>query len=153
MRLFPWYIKLYKLDNLTDLIKRMSISEGLDRWVDDFTNINEDMVVGPKQIYFDVFDILSYFREDICIALPYFHLLMGCNMTSSFYQLVKAKFWKTWMKQHNNNERLTRISVCLGVQPTSIDPNDVDKLQGRKMMNYDFFCMNNYGIGLDFFLK
>ena len=33
------------MDNLTDLIKKMSISEGLDRCVDDLTNINEDMVV------------------------------------------------------------------------------------------------------------
>ena len=36
------------MDNLTDLIKKMSISEGLDRCVDDFTNINEDMVVDQK---------------------------------------------------------------------------------------------------------
>ena len=31
--------------NLKDLIKKMSISEGLDRCVDNFTNINEDKVV------------------------------------------------------------------------------------------------------------
>ena len=39
------YVKYYKVDDLTDLIKKISISEGLDRCVDDFTNINEDMVV------------------------------------------------------------------------------------------------------------
>ena len=33
------------MNNLTDLIKKRSISEGLDRCVDDFTNINEDKVV------------------------------------------------------------------------------------------------------------
>ena len=33
------------MDHLTDLIKRMSLSKGLDRCVDDFTNINEDIVV------------------------------------------------------------------------------------------------------------
>ena len=47
-------------------------------------------------------------------------------MTSSFYQLGKAKFWKTWMTQHNNNESLTRTFVRLCDQPTNIDPNDID---------------------------
>ena len=37
------------MDNLTDLIKKTSISEGLDRCVDDFTNINEDMVVDQPE--------------------------------------------------------------------------------------------------------
>ena len=48
-------------------------------------------------------------------ALNYFHALAGCDMTYSFYQLGKAKFWKTWMKQHNNsNESLTRTFIHLG---------------------------------------
>ena len=65
----------------------------------------------------DVFDNLSYFGEDICRALPYFHVLTGCDTTSSFYQLGKVKFWKTWMKQHSNNkESLTRTFIHLGDQ-------------------------------------
>ena len=57
---------------------------------------------------------------------PYFHALTGCDTTSSFYHLGKAEFWKTCMKQHNNNnESLTRISISLGDQPTNIDPNDM----------------------------
>ena len=80
-----------------------------------------------KEKYFDVFDNLSYFGEDICRALPYFYALTGCDTTSSFYQLGKAKFWKTWMKQHNNNnESLTRTFIHLGDQPANIDPNDID---------------------------
>ena len=39
------YNKHYKVSNLADFINKMSISEGLDRWVDDFANINEDMIV------------------------------------------------------------------------------------------------------------
>ena len=42
------YNRQYIVDNLTDLIKEMSISEGFDRCVNDFTNINEDMVVDQK---------------------------------------------------------------------------------------------------------
>ena len=85
------------------------------------------MVHRPKEKYFDVLDNLSYFREDICRALPYFHALTGCDTTSSFYQLRKVKFWKTWMKQHNNkSESLTRTFIYLGDQPTNIDPNDID---------------------------
>ena len=84
-------------------------------------------VYGSKEKYFDVFDNWSYFLEDICRALPYFHALTGCDTTSSFYQLGKAKFWKTWMKQHNNNnESLTRTFIHLGDQPANIDPNDID---------------------------
>ena len=55
------------------------------------------VVYGPKKKYFDVFDNLSYFGEDICRALPFFHALTGWDTASSFYQLGKAKFWKTWM--------------------------------------------------------
>ena len=73
------------------------------------------VVYGAKEKYFDVFDNLSYFGEDICRALPYFYALTGCDTTSSFYQLGKAKFWKTWMKQHkNNNESLTRAFIHIG---------------------------------------
>lgn len=39
------YNKHYKVNNLADFINKMSISEGLDRWVNDFANINEDMIV------------------------------------------------------------------------------------------------------------
>ena len=86
------------------------------------------VVYRPKEKYFDVLDNLSYFGEDICRALPYFHALTRCDMTSSFYRLGKAKFWKTWMKQHNNNNNksLTRTFIHLGDQPTNIDPNDID---------------------------
>ena len=82
-----------------------------------------------KEKYFDVFDNLSYFGEDIWRALPYFHAFIGCDTTSSFYQLGEAKPWKTWMKQHNiNNESLTRIFLHLCDQLTNIDPNDIDIL-------------------------
>ena len=48
-------------------------------------------------------------------------------MRYSFYQLGKANFWKTWIKQHsNNNESLTRTFIHLGNQPTNIDSNDID---------------------------
>ena len=61
-------------------------------------------------------------------------------MTSSFYQLGKAKFWKTWMKQHNNNnESLTRTFIHLGDQPANIDPNDIDIIA-----KYIYNC---YGLG------
>ena len=84
------------------------------------------VVYGPKEKYFDVFVNLS-FGEDICRALPYFHALTGCDTTSSFYQLGKAKFWKTWIKEHKNkNESLARTFTHLGDQPTNIDPNDID---------------------------
>ena len=43
------------------------------------------LVYGPKEKYFDVFDNLSYFWEDICRALSYFHALTGCDTKSSFY--------------------------------------------------------------------
>ena len=80
------------------------------------------VVYGPKEKHFNFFDNLSYFGEATCRVLPYFHALTGCDTTSSFYQLGKAKFWKTWMKQHNNNnESLTRTFIHLGDQPTNTD--------------------------------
>ena len=91
------------------------------------------MVYGLKETYFDVFDKLSYFWEDICRALPCFHALTKCETTSSFYQLGKAEFSKTWMKQHSNkNESLTRIFIR---QRTKTDPNDIDII-GKSIYNY-----------------
>ena len=76
--------------------------------------------------YFDVFDNLSYFGEDICNATS-FHALSGCDTTSSFYQVGKARFWKKWMRQHNNNNKsLTKKFIHLGELLTNIDPNDID---------------------------
>ena len=40
-----------------------------------------------------MFDNLSYFEDDICRALIYFYALTGCDTTSSFDQLGKAKLW------------------------------------------------------------
>ena len=57
-----------------------------------YTNIVKDagvetfsVVYGPKEVYFDVFNNLSYFGEDIYRALPYFHTLTRYDTTSSFY--------------------------------------------------------------------
>ena len=98
------------------------------------------VVYGPKEKYFDVFVNLSYFGEDICRALPYFHALTGWDTTSSFYQLGKGKFWKTWIKEHKNkNESLPRTFTHLGDQPTNIDPNDIDIIA-----KYIYNC---YGLG------
>ena len=74
------------------------------------------VVYGAKETYFITFDNLSHFSKDICRALFYFHALTRWDMTSSFYQLGKglgkAKFWKTWMKQHSNNsDSLPRIFI------------------------------------------
>ena len=102
------------------------LSIGYAKIVKDADVEKVSVVYGPKEKYFDVFDNLSYFGEDICRALPYFHALTRCNTTSSFYQLGKSKFWKTWMKHHNNNnESLTGTFIHLGDQPTNIDPNDI----------------------------
>ena len=85
------------------------------------------VVYRPKEKYFDVFDNLSYFGEDIWRALPYFHSITGCDTIFSFHELGKAKFWKTWIKEHsNNNERLTKTFIHLVDQPTNINPNDID---------------------------
>ena len=61
------------------------LSIGYAKIVKDADVEKVSVVYGPKEKYFDVFDNLSYFGEDICRALPYFHALTGCNTTSSFY--------------------------------------------------------------------
>ena len=65
-------------------------------------------------------------------------MVIGCETTSRCYHLGKAKFRKTWMKQHNNNnnnESLTRTFIHLGDQPTNIDPNDID-IRAKYIYNY-----------------
>ena len=70
------------------------------------------MAHGPKETHFDVFDNLSYFAEDICRTLPYFHAL---NI-----QFLLTK------QYNNNNESLTKILIYLYDQSTNIDPSDID---------------------------
>ena len=85
------------------------------------------VVCGTKEKYSDVSDNLSYFSEDTCRVSSYSPPLTERDSTSSFYQLGKAKFWKTKMKQHNhNNDSLTRTFIHLGDQQTNIDPKDID---------------------------
>ena len=43
-----------------------------DAGVEIFSEVYE-----PKEKYFDVFDNLSYFGEDLCRVLPYIHALTG----------------------------------------------------------------------------
>ena len=102
------------------------------------------VVCRSKKKHFDVSDNLRYFWEEICRAWPYFHALIGCDTTSSFYQLGNAKFWKTWMKQHNNNNKsIIRMFIHLGDQPTNIDLKDIDIIT-----KYVYFCY-----GLDTFSR
>ena len=99
----------------------------------DYANIIDvglykfSVVYRPKEKYFDVFDNLGYFGEDQWRVLPYFHSITGCDTIFSFHGLGKAKFWKTWIKEHsNNNERLTKTFIHLVDQPTNINPSDID---------------------------
>ena len=52
------------------------------------------LVYGPKVTYFDMFDNLSYFGEDICRALPYFHALTSCDTTLVLISLVRLSSGK-----------------------------------------------------------
>ena len=84
------------------------------------------VVYGPKEEYFDVFDNLSYFGEDICRALPIFKHLLAEIQHPVFISLVRLSSGKQ-MKQHNsNNTSLTRTFIHMGDQPTNIDPSDID---------------------------
>ena len=53
------------------------LSFGYANIVKDTDVENFPMVSGPKEKYFDVFDNLRYFGEDMCRALPYLHALTG----------------------------------------------------------------------------
>ena len=60
------------------------LSLGYARIVKDAGVETFSMVYVPKEVYFDVFNNLRYFEEDIYRALSYFHALTWYNTTSSF---------------------------------------------------------------------
>ena len=53
------------------------LSIGYAKIVKDADIEKVSVVYGPKEKYFDVFDNLSYFGEDIWRAVPYFHAFTG----------------------------------------------------------------------------
>ena len=95
------------------------ISFGYAKLVKDAVVETFSVIFWPKETYFYVFDNFSCFGGDICRGLYYFYVVTRCDATPRFYQLGKVKFWKIWMKQHNNiNGSLTRIFIRHGDQPS-----------------------------------
>ena len=54
-------------------VSRETVGIGYANIVTDTDVENFSVVSGPKEKYFDVFDNLRYFGEDMCRALPYLH--------------------------------------------------------------------------------
>ena len=54
--------------------------------------------IGNNIRHYNINNLCSSLKSDVCKTLPFFHAFTGCDMTSSFYNHSKLKFFDAWMK-------------------------------------------------------
>ena len=79
------------------------------------------VLYGPDEKYYNVFENSAALGFEVCKALPFFHAFTGCDTVSSFYQHGKAKFWKVWQENLEQNQTLTEVFKHLSDQPHTVD--------------------------------
>ena len=61
--------------------------------------------------YANIGMISRHFERDICLALPAFHSLTGCDTTSYFFRVGKCRAFKKLMKQTSKVQLLNSLGV------------------------------------------
>ena len=57
---------------------------------------------------YNINNLCSSLKSDVCKALPFFHAFTGCDTTSSFYDHGKLKFFDAWMK-YKDEDNITSV--------------------------------------------
>ena len=87
------------------------------------------IIYGPKETKFNVFENSDRLGPHICKGLSFFHAFTGCDSTSSFYKVGKARFWAIWSaKVKAGDFTLSRIFEALSDRPEMVDENAFDTL-------------------------
>ena len=84
--------------------------------------------IGENLRYYKVNNLCSSLTNDVCIALPFFHALTGCDTTSSFYNHIKLNFFDVWMK-YNEKDDVTNLFKELCNEPLRITDNHLNILE------------------------
>ena len=66
--------------------------------------------------------------EQKCTALPFFHAFTGCDISSSFFNQGKCKFWDRWI-EFNEENVLTEAFSLLSRKPESVTLEQCDVIE------------------------
>ena len=83
--------------------------------------------VGICKKYYNIINLSEKIGLKNCLGLPFFHAFTGCDVTSSFYNHGKCKFWDAWMMAHDKPD-LTDIFIELSNTPSEINEQHMKML-------------------------
>ena len=90
---------------------------------------------GSTYRYLDVIAMAQALGEDKCMALPAFHALTGCDVTSSFAGRGKRTAWSAWSIFND----ATSVLCTLAKTPTTDDVlNVLPTIERLVMIMYDY---------------
>ena len=78
--------------------------------------------------YYNIVEISKSLGKEVCLALPFFYCLTGCDTVSSLTGKGKCKGWDTWFNSKNKDE-FTNVFKELGNQPKEITSYQMDKVE------------------------
>ena len=85
--------------------------------IDEHVSIMVDFGSGDSRRTISINRSFSELGDAVCLGLPYFHTLTGCNSTSAFYIKTKKVFFESWMDYNKHND-LTDAFQHLSWLPT-----------------------------------
>ena len=86
------------------------------------------LAAGSESVYYDITKIALDLGEQTCKALPFFHAFTGCDITSSFFNQGKCKFWDRWM-EFDDVEILTNVFSVLSAKPLTLATEQIDIIE------------------------
>ena len=69
--------------------------------------------------FYNINKIVEELGERRCRSLPFFYVLTGCDIVSSFFNQGKYKFWDRWTESQEE-EALTTAFMELSEKPNSV---------------------------------
>ena len=87
-----------------------------------FININEHVSImvdfgsGDSRRTISINRSFSELGDAVCLGLPFFHILTGCDSTSAFYKKTKKVFFESWMDYNKhifNNTNFSNFTAAI----------------------------------------
>ena len=106
----------------------------------ELTNeIEVDFGFGKYRRYYNINKISLQITNEQRSGLLFFYTFTGCDITSAFYSISKAAWWKTWCK----NPFIPRIFQKLSWTPQQVNDEDFQYLERFVFSAYDIQCRFN----------
>ena len=86
--------------------------------IDEHASIMVDFGSGDSRRTISINRSFSELGNAVCLGLPFFHTLTGCDSTAAFYKKTKKVFYESWMDYNKHND-LTHAFQHLSWLPTT----------------------------------